>query len=617
MSTLSLALSLLLGPDGVEHLVDLEPAQAQQLDDEGFVVLPRRSYGFPDAYDRIYHADQPVFVTADSLLHAQHRSFDSVLAQLERDRLIEALDLALTSVHGEVPPGDLDLYLAVARSLLAGELVPTAHGDDARLEALYGAAQAERPTSLSLFGPPTQVDLSLLKPRGHYVNDEALGRYFRAMSWLGAVPIRVCAEDSSGTLRVNRAALEAALTLSKLARRGRAARSLEAIEGPLLRIFGPQDKATAADLIAFGAAARGWRILDDEALLEAVQGQLGQPRTRGGLFMDHELDQGLPVDFHLIGPRWSWDAELLTAVTHPNVPLRVLPSGLDVMAGLGSEAARGLLAEELGTYGYGEVLDSFVADPPEPDSLYHAWLATLAALDDRPRGQLPPAAQSEGWSLRLLEAQLASWAELRRDSLLYVQHNFAEGISCEYPHGYVEPAPAFFAALLRYDALLIELSEDLQSPGVEPWARRVEQLHGELAAIVDLQLAGQPPSPTQRDFLRQLIEKEMVGCGDVVLDGWYPELFFNRADAKEMPPTVADVHTAPTDAQGDPVGLVLHEATDWPRTMLVVIDGVAYYGPVSTWTEFTLPNYQRLDDAQWERRARVTPRPAWTQRYAP
>ncbi|ETL27908.1 hypothetical protein L916_18627 [Phytophthora nicotianae] len=44
---------------------------------------------------RLYTDDLPVFVTADSVLHAWHRSFDAFLSDLETEFLARKLELVL------------------------------------------------------------------------------------------------------------------------------------------------------------------------------------------------------------------------------------------------------------------------------------------------------------------------------------------------------------------------------------------------------------------------------------------------------------------------------------------------------------------------------------------
>jgi hypothetical protein len=98
----------------------------------GFVMV---DHGGPlsmgRAYLEVYKADLPVFVSADSLLHALHRSFDGVLKDIEWSVLVPNLQAALAAIEPELCPlarvpglqesvDDLALFLAVARNLLAG-----------------------------------------------------------------------------------------------------------------------------------------------------------------------------------------------------------------------------------------------------------------------------------------------------------------------------------------------------------------------------------------------------------------------------------------------------------------------------------------------------------------
>src|SRR6185503_13401423 len=57
--------------------------------------------------------------------------------------------------------------------------------------------------------------------------------------------------------------------------------------------------------------------------------------------------------------------------------------------------------------------------------------------------------KTDAWGRRLLSTQLASWAELRHDNVLYAKQSFTAAETCEYPTGYVDPYPAFWTAMER------------------------------------------------------------------------------------------------------------------------------------------------------------------------
>ena len=55
--------------------------------------------------------------------------------------------------------------------------------------------------------------------------------------------------------------------------------------------------------------------------------------------------------------------------------------------------------------------------------------------------------RTEAWQRKQLQTQLASWAELRHDTVLYAKQSYTAGVKCEYPTGYVEPYPETYARI--------------------------------------------------------------------------------------------------------------------------------------------------------------------------
>jgi len=104
-------------------------------------------------------------------------------------------------------------------------------------------------------------------------------------------------------------------------------------------------------------------------------------------------------------------------------------------------------------------------------------------------------------------------------------------------------------------------------------------------------------------FINETVRVQTVGCGSKAGVGWYPKLFFSSEDAIDFHPTIADVHTAPTDEAGNPVGNVVHVGTGWARLMVVTANTCegpkAYAGLVSSYFEKTTQNLERIDDPTW------------------
>jgi len=168
------------------------------LRDKGFVISASKTFpDFTSSHISLYAAHLPLFVSADSILFAVHKSFDKILQTLEYQVLIPDLSkliedmrvrLAATSAAdwGDARK-DADLFLAVATGLLAGKAQsPVAGADPAQVTSLYGkVVAANGMDKVALFGVDRLIDFSQGKPRGHYADSKGLSRYFRAMMWLG------------------------------------------------------------------------------------------------------------------------------------------------------------------------------------------------------------------------------------------------------------------------------------------------------------------------------------------------------------------------------------------------------------------------------------------------
>ena len=90
-------------------------------------------------------------------------------------------------------------------------------------------------------------------------------------------------------------------------------------------------------------------------------------------------------------------------------------------------------------------------------NLYYNWLYVLQSLLDKPGAGDQTFMQQPSWLDKNLNTALASWTELRHDTILYVKQSYtiAEmGAGFEQPAvGYVEPNPEFFNRLMTLTRL--------------------------------------------------------------------------------------------------------------------------------------------------------------------
>ena len=620
--------------------LDLIQASALALNDQelaaykknGFVISQRQKYpNFFYGYQTIYAADLPVYVSADSILYALHRSYDKILMTVESSYLTVTLQQLLaglrtslaTATMGDNSLHDLGLLLGVA----AGLLDPKATGIDTEMQALINKATvAAGMDTVTLFGTDRMIDFSQFTPRGHYNDGGAMAQYFRAMMWLGRTELRLVDVDLSGKRALVRREIEDVLALDELVTPDLRAQ-WDSIEQIITLFVGEADYMTLPQVRqlhdALGiAASTDLATITDQTLLDTIDaGNYGVQRICSQLM---EVDDGvttLPNSFAFMGQRYTVDSNVFTKVVYPNVPQRMMPNPLDVaFAALGNDQAAPLLRSELDTYGYAsslakarQLVEWHGADYWD-SSLYTFWLSALRKLSG---GQydattLPAIARTEAWGRRLLNTQLASWAELRHNTVLYAKQSYTGMPMCEYPDGYVDPYPGLYGRLRELGTMAVQrlatvlpTTSGTDSPAVS-YFRTFTDVASRLESLANEELAGATRTQADLDFLNDavVVKKKSVGCSSVdAPGGWYAKLFYLGDDALDFNPTIVDVHTQPTDAGGNVVGRVLHVGTGNPRLMVLSVDSCqgprAYAGVVSAYFEQITDNFNRMTDQEW------------------
>ncbi|MEZ4435089.1 MAG: DUF3160 domain-containing protein [bacterium] len=618
-------------------------------------------------YVTLYAEDIPVYITADSLLFAVHRAYDKLLEIIEGRALAPDLDALLEAMRDRLAAGaadafsplardHADVYLTVALSLLQDRRLPPIAGGDPALvtRLLDGVAAADGLEAVTLFGATRLIDFSQFIPRGHYVftagegsGDPILPHYFQAMMWLGRIDLRLIQSTPDGDRVFHRDQLEAALVLRALIDDPARAR-FDRIDDAIGAFVGEHDYMRLAELDALmtdlGAPdptehAAALARHDDAAIAAAIDaGGYGAQRIASHAMVNGLQSGTLPLDraFALLGQRYVIDSHVFSNVVfdrHRSQPERFMPDPLDAaFAALGNDDALPLLRDELDRYGYAPALAAMrhLADAhPETywsQSLYTLWLDALRALSpgdeviDPAAHGLPAVAATEAWGRRLLNTQMASWAELRHDTILYAKQSYASGGGCDYPDAYVDPYPAFyerlgaFATLGRDRVAALEFGRPRDADFVLAWFDELAAVAATLGEMAHNQRTGLPHSPEHIAFINEAVVEDDDVCGPPILRGWYARLFVGES-ATERDPTIADVHTQPYDETGATVGRVLHAGTGDARLMIVTVETCmgprAYAGPVSSYHEVITEGFDRLTDERWVDRVRDEPPVRW------
>ncbi|MBN1481336.1 DUF3160 domain-containing protein [candidate division KSB1 bacterium] len=643
--------------DHLERVVNLGDFEFSEMElaalkKNHFVVLPAvRADGSGyneifDLYNECRELGLPQFITTDAMLHGFHLMFDYILRTCEEERfiiqlgdLLAAMQTLSTSQYEQATDKRVREaifrnrdYLLVASQLLNPQTYPTdplPEGNYGKELELINKAEVQLVES-PIFGYPE--DYTQYKPRGHYTKNQELQRYFRAMMWLGRMTFS-CEDDSDYALDMTLSALLLTQAISQVNISDENGLQIwDNIYQPTVFFVGKSDDINFPQYlpICYDIYGKSFPIYPpdtfaDETKLKqflaatadfpaAAIGYPGQP-TKG---------------FRFMGQRFVPDSWVLDELVYNKIPFRLMPTGLDVMMVLGhakqaqSEWAFQYLSER------DKQDNTYVAKLDTLKSLFHGytdnvwaqnaywnWLYCLMPLL-MPKGEgYPWFMQTNSWRDKDLHAALASWAELRHDTILYVKQSGTErGLppSAVESQGYVEPNPHLYA---RLSALADFMHVGLASRDVlfDNFARHLTlfaTLADELKTISEKELTNIPLSSddylTIFEFGKTLYD---IVTFQLEIPSEGPQI--GGMENVDPMPVIADVHYDSNSGQ------VLEEAVGFPYAIYVICDvegqptivkgaGFSYY-------EFTQPAHNRLTDEQWRDMLETgtnPPPPHWT-----
>jgi len=304
------------------------------------------------------------------------------------------------------------------------------------------------------------------------------------------------------------------------------------------------------------------------------------------------------------------------------------PRGLDLMALLDSERAKEIL-ESSGDTKYSDYEKKFTELKKEVDSLskrdwsknlYLNWLYVLKSLWNEFGYGYPTFMQTEAWQDKELNTALASWTELRHDTLLYVKQSYtmAElGGIFEPPPvvGYVEPVPEFYARLLALTKMTnrgfksLIPQEELEKLRIETGLDRFTEILSKLLDISKKELENKPLNDNEYNFI------ENFGS---ISEGLISTVSGGEVDPEVLKTVlVADVHTDGNTKK------VLEEGVGYIKTAVIayrlpeghILLGV---GPTFSYYEFKQPMENRLTDKEWRKilDSNPPPEPEWIESFS-
>ena len=392
--------------------------------------------------------------------------------------------------------------------------------------------------------------------------------------------------------------------------------------------------------------------------LKAKLAEFKPPKIYGGTgqaqlwppFTPEQADKvlSLTAGFRLMGQRFVPDSYMFSNLVSPYVgmysgkdckntftceftgggPARVFPRGLDVMALLGSKRAKEIL-QELGDTEYEgrdkegnkityetqflklkEEFDKF-NESDWQKNLYWSWLYALKPLLKEFGKGYPTFMQTKAWQDKELTTALASWAELRHDTILYAKQSYTMTLRAAPPPqkpvvGYVEPVPEFYNRLLALTKMTNKgLSEmNVLDEKAKSRLNNLERILERLVEISKKELQNEELTKDDYDFIKNFGE-ELNGVIDQV-----PE-------KSKKTTIIADVHTDQNTRK------VLEEGIGYVKLIAVayklpdnrILIGA---GPVFSYYEFKQPMEDRLTDEKWRDLLESNPpaSPEWVSNFS-
>jgi hypothetical protein len=622
----------------------LTQAEVEMIRDEGLLITEKVSYSsFGSAYYDIYRRDLPVYLTADSILHAVHRSFDSMVMEIETEqllpRLIIVLDTVIKNISGKVSLSgheqELWIRTLVARSLL-GDRSGGFRASMPWLKSVSSSIAEEVDRRLALLlkyrlDGQRNRDYSQCRPRGHYTRTKALSGYFSAIVYLGIDPLVVWVDKRDELNRDTdiKEELRAAVALAHIIRDDDdTMQAYTAMEHITSAIFGKPNGITVHELLLLEKELITAGKADDMNELQMKIAALVTSarnisiRFRVSPIPTAGQPAGPPVlppaAFSFCPRRQSFDAFILQSVVNENVRKRWMASHLDVAMVMGSTKARDLLKKEMSMHpGLAEAYKDLGAlydkkanrISDQSSGIAQEWYMAMGELfRERRLGESDhlKALISPAFDTRRLHSFVGGYTEYKHDMVAYsVQANLG-GTLCEFPCVYIDPYPRLYKRLACFSLAMAGIFEGEYLDAKRDFYLDSASTFTQLSRIAEKEISGELFTQEEEVFLKNLIDIHWpFGSGTITYSGWYAQLFPD-GDPTKQDMLVADIFSTPKQFVPEEFReKVLHVGTGPINLGFFELPGpdgwpLIYVGPVYSVFEKITSNSERLTDESWK-----------------
>jgi hypothetical protein len=629
------------------------PQQKSLLAQQDFFVAPSDDQQLYFVYENNDYMVLPSFVSSDTVFQLYHIFFDYSLREVEAEKLIpicgqltrhlyqQSLLQWQASKDPAVKQSALKniAYFGVAMRLQeinAPKAPPAAEAMIAAELKTIAAHEGRQRSAIFPYG----FDFSQFVPRGHYTRSEKLKRYFKTMMWYGLAPFALVWPEDPPTPdldQIRQSLLITYLLYQTNLNGAPAIASWEKIYEPTVFYVEAADDLTPGEWRNTAKKVYGKlpapAELADPAKLEAFFDEAAKLR---GPLIANAFQIGVPTgkQFRFMGQRQIPDSYMFQELVFNKVGTledpRKMPIGLDIPAALGSARAYYWLDKVLKQTEYvnydnqlNKLQQEFAAKPEAAwrKNLYWGWLWALKPLLAEPQAGYPSFMRSLAWQDKSLNSFLASWSELRHDTILYAKQSVTAecgdggGKEPPVPKGYVEPQVEVYHRLLWLNQATRQGLEarKLLTPALKDSFSQMDDLLTFLERMSVKELTNTPLTAAEYDQVRlvganlELITNQVTQA----VGGQSGELI-SEAD-KDMA-VAADVHTCSPNVLEEGVGHAGHIYVVAPiKDKLYLTRGAVF-----SHYEFIWPMKDRLTDEAWQKllnTKKAPPPPIWTKTF--
>lgn len=557
------------------------------------------------------------FITTDSIVHLYHIIYLGMMEEMEQNSLKQkfialsknCLDNAIND-YKEAKGDDKNLTLRNAALFLCaldlleadydGE-VPSEVRDlaDKELENI----KAEGNAVSNITGE--EIDYSQFKARGNYTKNENLKKYFKVNMLYSQELVQLENPDES----INLEALKQAILISRTMLKDETSFKLwQDIYKPISFLVENTEDTTPIDIYKSISTATKENTIEAvlaDNVVNAVADEIKNkenPKIKpdsGKVFAF--LPQRAVVDN-------TWLQNLVD--TRPQSQ-RPVVSGVDLMALLGNSLAERLTITNEDNLKWDEFKEKYEetkamvdarTDKEEKANIYRTWLWVLKAFNNEYGEGYPDFMKSEKWQYKDLNTALASWAQLKHDTILYAKEFGAEmgGYDPVEVKHYVEPNVNLYRRVKYLVGLTMDADEKYSLLN-ETQRDRLKDFDNMLEFLIKVSIEELKDETTSDEDNERLsvIGGEMENIFMAFNDGGGD---FEIAPRDRDTANVADIQMIGSNVVNKPEGSFLEVGSGRFSTMYVIyrLDDKYYIGrgPVMNYYEFYSDH--RLDNNEFK-----------------